>query len=128
MPVAAFAVSGCGRAVSSWLNLVERLGFGPDDQLAPAWHPSQRPGAGGARSPPGPGNGCGWANLTAVLAAMDSGDSYVNVHADDGWRRQTPALGTSPAGRSAATSGGTLRQGSGNRARPGAEGAKSKEG
>jgi hypothetical protein len=52
MPVAAFAVSGCGRAVSSWLNLVERLGFGPDDQLAPAWHPSQRPGAGGARSPP----------------------------------------------------------------------------
>jgi hypothetical protein len=43
---AAVAVRGRARAGSSWLNLVERLGFGADDQLAAAWHPSQRPGAG----------------------------------------------------------------------------------
>jgi hypothetical protein len=48
MPAAAVAVSGHGRAVSSWLNLVERLGVGADDQLAAAWHPSQRPAAGGS--------------------------------------------------------------------------------
>jgi len=38
MPVAV-AVSGHGRAVSSWPNLVVRLGVGADDQLAAAWHP-----------------------------------------------------------------------------------------
>jgi len=47
MPAAAFAVSGHARAVSLWLNLVERLVVGADDQLAAAWHPSRRPGAGG---------------------------------------------------------------------------------
>ena len=45
---AAFAVSGPARAVSSWLNLVERFAFGADDQMAAASHPSQRPGAGGS--------------------------------------------------------------------------------
>jgi hypothetical protein len=29
---AAFAVSGCACVVSSWLNVVERLGFGADDK------------------------------------------------------------------------------------------------
>jgi hypothetical protein len=48
MPTAAFAVSGHARAVSSWLNLVERLVVEADDQLAAAWHPSQRPAAGGS--------------------------------------------------------------------------------
>ena len=36
---AAFAVCGHAHAVSSWLNLVERLVIGADDQLAAAWHP-----------------------------------------------------------------------------------------
>ena len=45
---AAFAVCGHAHAVSSWLNLVERLVVGADDQLAAAWHPSQRPAAGGS--------------------------------------------------------------------------------
>jgi hypothetical protein len=62
MPAAAVAVSGGARAVWSWLNLVERLGFGADDQLAAAWQPSQRPGAGGSIR--------GWVQLWgAVLAA-----------------------------------------------------------
>jgi hypothetical protein len=33
MPGAAVAVSGRAHAVSSWLNLMERLVFGTDDQL-----------------------------------------------------------------------------------------------
>jgi hypothetical protein len=44
----AAAVSGRAGAVSSWLNLVERLVCGADDQLAVAWYPAQRPGAGGS--------------------------------------------------------------------------------
>jgi hypothetical protein len=48
MPAAAVAVSDHARAVSSWLNLVERLVVGADDQLAAAWQPSQRPAAGGS--------------------------------------------------------------------------------
>jgi hypothetical protein len=30
------------------------------------------------------GNECGWADLAAVVAAMRSGNTYVNVHTDDG--------------------------------------------
>lgn len=29
---------------------------------------------------PDPGNACGWADLDDVIAAMSSGDTYVNVH------------------------------------------------
>jgi hypothetical protein len=43
MPAAAVAVSGRARTASSWLNLVERLGCGAEDQLAAAWRPSQCP-------------------------------------------------------------------------------------
>ncbi len=34
----------------------------------------------GTITAPNPGNGCGWADLDAVLAAMESGGAYVNVH------------------------------------------------
>lgn len=33
---------------------------------------------------PDPGNGCGWATLADVVAAMRSGNTYVNVHTNDG--------------------------------------------
>ena len=33
---------------------------------------------------PDAGNGCGWADLDDVVAAMLSGDAYVNVHTNDG--------------------------------------------
>ena len=33
---------------------------------------------------PDPGNGCGWADLDAVVAALESGNAYVNVHTNDG--------------------------------------------
>lgn len=34
----------------------------------------------GSFTGPDPGNGCGWADLDDVLAAMASGATYVNVH------------------------------------------------
>jgi hypothetical protein len=34
MPAVTVAVSGRARAVSSWLNLVDRLGYGADDRNA----------------------------------------------------------------------------------------------
>ncbi len=33
---------------------------------------------------PDGGNGCGWTSLAAVVAAMESGGAYVNVHTNDG--------------------------------------------
>ena len=34
----------------------------------------------GVITAPDPGNACGWADLDAVIAALESGDTYVNVH------------------------------------------------
>ncbi len=38
----------------------------------------------GTITAPDPGNGCGWADLADVMAAMSSGNTYVNVHTNDG--------------------------------------------
>jgi hypothetical protein len=38
----------------------------------------------GAFDAPDDGNACGWADLAALTAAMDSGDAYVNVHTNPG--------------------------------------------
>jgi hypothetical protein len=40
--------------------------------------------AAGTVTAPDPGNGCGWADLDAVVAALESGNAYVNVHTNDG--------------------------------------------
>jgi hypothetical protein len=34
----------------------------------------------GVITAPDPGNACGWTELGAVVAALESGDTYVNVH------------------------------------------------
>lgn len=34
----------------------------------------------GTIAEPDPGNDCGWADLEAVVEALESGDTYVNVH------------------------------------------------
>ena len=34
----------------------------------------------GVITAPDPGNGCGWADLDAVVAALESGGTYCNVH------------------------------------------------
>jgi CHRD domain-containing protein len=47
---------------------------------------------------PDPGNGCGWTNLAAVLAAMNSGSTYVNVHTNDGAPPANTGPGDFPGG------------------------------
>jgi CHRD domain len=46
----------------------------------------------GTITAPDPGNGCGWTDLAAVLAAIGSGATYVNVHTNDG----VPPINTGP--------------------------------
>jgi hypothetical protein len=52
----------------------------------------------GTITAPDAGNGCGWADLTAVLAAMDSGVAYVNVHTNDGVEPPNTGPGDFPGG------------------------------
>jgi hypothetical protein len=47
---------------------------------------------------PDAGNGCGWADLAAVLAAMGSGATYVNVHTNDGVAPPNTGPGDFPGG------------------------------
>jgi hypothetical protein len=52
----------------------------------------------GAITAPDPGNACGWTNLAAVLAAMNSGNTYVNVHTNDGVLPPNTGPGDFPGG------------------------------
>lgn len=47
---------------------------------------------------PDPGNGCGWADVAAVVAAMQSGNTYVNVHTNDGIAPPNTGPGDFPGG------------------------------
>jgi hypothetical protein len=44
------------------------------------------------------GNGCGWTDLASVLAAIHSGDTYVNVHTNDGVAPPNTGPGDFPGG------------------------------
>jgi hypothetical protein len=52
----------------------------------------------GTITAPDAGNGCGWADLAAVLAAMGSGATYVNVHTNDGVEPPNTGPGDFPGG------------------------------
>lgn len=52
----------------------------------------------GTITAPDPGNGCGWADLDAVVAAMNSGNTYVNVHTNDGVDPANTGPGDFPGG------------------------------
>jgi hypothetical protein len=52
----------------------------------------------GTITAPDPGNGCGWADLAAVLAAIGSGATYVNVHTNDGVAPANTGPGDFPGG------------------------------
>jgi hypothetical protein len=52
----------------------------------------------GTITAPDPGNACGWADLAAVLAAMGSGATYVNVHTNDGVPPTDTGPGDFPGG------------------------------
>jgi hypothetical protein len=54
--------------------------------------------AAGTITAPDAGNGCGWADLAAVLAAMGSGATYVNVHTNDGVPPTDTGPGDFPGG------------------------------
>ena len=47
---------------------------------------------------PDPGNGCGWATLADVVSAMRSGNTYVNVHTNDGVAPTNTGPGDFPGG------------------------------
>ena len=52
----------------------------------------------GTATAPDPGNACGWADLAAVIAAMQSGNTYVNVHTNDGVLPPNTGPGDFPGG------------------------------
>jgi hypothetical protein len=52
----------------------------------------------GAISAPDPGNACGWTDLAAILAAIESGATYVNVHTNDGVAPPNTGPGDFPGG------------------------------
>ena len=52
----------------------------------------------GTITAPDAGNSCGWADLAAVVAAMNSGNSYVNVHTNDGVAPTNTGPGDFPGG------------------------------
>jgi len=54
--------------------------------------------ASGTITTPDPGNACGWADLAAVVAAMNSGNTYVNVHTNDGVAPTNTGPGDFPGG------------------------------
>jgi CHRD domain len=47
---------------------------------------------------PDPGNACGWTDLAAVVAAIESGNTYVNVHTNDGVAPPNTGPGDFPGG------------------------------
>ena len=53
----------------------------------------------GTITAPDAGNGCGWTDLAAVLAAMASGATYVNVHTNDGVDPPNTGPGDFPGGK-----------------------------
>jgi hypothetical protein len=52
----------------------------------------------GTITAPDSGNGCGWTDLAAVVAALQSGNTYVNVHTNDGIAPPNTGPGDFPGG------------------------------
>ena len=52
----------------------------------------------GTITSPDAGNACGWTDLNAVIAAMMSGNTYVNVHTNDGVAPPNTGPGDFPGG------------------------------
>ena len=52
----------------------------------------------GTITAPDPDNACGWVTLADVLAAIESGDTYANVHTNDGMDPPNTGPGDFPGG------------------------------
>jgi hypothetical protein len=50
------------------------------------------------KTAPDAGNACGWTDLAAVIAAMEGGNTYVNVHTNDGKDPANTGPGDFPGG------------------------------
>ena len=69
--------------------------YGP---VAPGGGAVERFSAGGTITAPDAGNGCGWADVAAVVEAMRNGNAYVNVHTNDGVDPPDSGPGDFPGG------------------------------
>jgi hypothetical protein len=65
---------------------------------SPASGPVNGTLAKGTITAPDPGNACRWADLAAVIVAIESGNTYVNVHTDDGVAPPNTGPGDFPGG------------------------------
>jgi hypothetical protein len=65
---------------------------------APGGGPISGTLAEGTITAPDSGNGCGWADLAAVVDAINSGNAYVNVHTNDGVAPPNTGPGDFPGG------------------------------
>ena len=65
---------------------------------APGGGPISGTLAKGTITAPDAGNGCGWADLAAVVAAINTGNTYVNVHTNDGVAPTNTGPGDFPGG------------------------------
>lgn len=52
----------------------------------------------GTVTSPDPGNACGWTTLAAVMTAIETGNTYVNVHTNDGVDPANTGPGDFPGG------------------------------
>lgn len=52
----------------------------------------------GTVTSPDPGNTCGWTTLAAVMTAIETGNTYVNVHTNDGVDPANTGPGDFPGG------------------------------
>jgi hypothetical protein len=65
---------------------------------APGGGPVNGTLAEGTITAPDPGNQCNWADVAAVVAAINSGNAYVNVHTNDGVAPPNTGPGDFPGG------------------------------
>ena len=113
--IATFQLSEDGTALSYSVNVADienvfaaHIHCGPKHVSGPVGVTlfSGTPGGGpisgtlaqGTITVPDPGNACGWADLAAVVAAINSGNTYVNVHTNDGVAPTNTGPGDFPGG------------------------------
>ena len=113
--IATFQLSEDGTALSYSVNVADienvfaaHIHCGPKHVSGPVGVTlfSGTPGGGpisgtlaqGTITVPDPGNACGWADLAAVVAAINSGNAYVNVHTNDGVAPPNTGPGDFPGG------------------------------
>ena len=75
-------VANLGNVTASHIHCAARGANGPFGAILSSSTPGPADGisAEGVITAPESGNGCGWSDLAAMLGAMETGNTYVNVH------------------------------------------------